>query len=115
MKKETILICAYCGREGWSCSTYNPEHKFECSFCRSDRLGIYDSLSKEKIIEKLITAHRELHCMTENSKSAWARVEVAEQRIEKDKYWLMRWLTYGENTFCESQSLIDETKKLVGK
>ena len=53
--------------------------------------------------------------MTENSKSAWARVEVAEQRIEKDKYWLMRWLTYGENTFCESQSLIDETKKLVGK
>ena len=115
MKKETILICAYCGREGWSCSTYNPEHKFECSFCRSDRLGIYDSLSKEKIIEKLLVAHRELHCMTENSKAAWAMLDAEKAITKAMKEWLFRWVTYGQNTFCESEILINETKKLVGK
>jgi hypothetical protein len=51
----------------------------ECSFCRCKRLSIYDSLTKEKIIEKLLVAHRELHCMTENSKAAWAMLEVEQQ------------------------------------
>jgi hypothetical protein len=109
-----MLKCDYCGRENTPCSTYNPDHKFECAFCRCDRLGIYDALSKEKIIEKLIVAHRELHCMSENSKSAWARVEVAEQKLDKAKEWLKRWLTYGENTFCESEILLNETKSIIG-
>jgi hypothetical protein len=109
-----MLKCDYCGREGWSCSTYNPEHKFECSFCRCDRLGIYDSLSKEKIIEKLLAAHRELHCMTENSKAAWAMLEVEQRKFTNAKEWLKRWLTYGENTNCESEILITETKKAIG-
>jgi hypothetical protein len=85
----------------------------ECSFCRSKRLGIYDSLSKEKIVEKLLVAHRELHCMTENSKAAWAMLEVEQRKLIDAKKWLKRWLTYGENTFCESKILINETKKVI--
>lgn len=110
-----ILKCEYCGIEGFSCSTYNPDHKMECSFCRSKRLSIYDSLSKEKIIEKLLVTHRELHCMTENSKAAWAMLDVEKQTTKSMKEWLERWLQYGENTFCESEILLTETKKLLGK
>ena len=108
-----ILKCEYCGIEGFSCSTYNPDHKMECSFCRCKRLGIYDSLSTEKIIEKLVVAHRELHCMTENSKAAWAMLEVEQNKLIKAKECLKRWLTYGENTFCESEILINETKQHI--
>ncbi len=110
-----ILKCDYCEIEGYSCSTYNPDHKMECSFCRCKRLSIYDSLTKEKIIEKLLVAHRELHCMTENSKAAWAMLEVEQQKLSKTKEWLKRWLIYGENTFCESAILINETKLIVYK
>jgi hypothetical protein len=108
-----MLKCDYCGRENTPCSTYNPDHKFECAFCRCDRLSIYDSLSKEKIIEKLIVAHRELHCMSENSKSVWAMLDVEKQTTKVMKEWLTRWLQYGENTFCESEILLTETKKLL--
>lgn len=110
-----MIKCDYCGIEGYSCSTYNPEHKMECSFCRCKRLGIYDSLSKEKIIEKLMIAHRELHCMTENSKAAWAMLDVEKQITKEMKQWLLRWLVYGENTNCQSEILINETKLVLKK
>ena len=85
----------------------------ECSFCRGKRLSIYDTLSKEKLIEKLLVTHRELHCMTENSKAAWAMLDVEKQTTKAMKEWLTRWLQYGENTFCESEILITETKKAL--
>lgn len=114
MKKDFILKCDYCGKINTPCSTYNPDHKMECSFCRCNRLGIYNSLSKEKLIEKLIISHRELHCMTENSKAAWIMLDAEKSENKNIKEWLKRWLIYGKNTFCESEILINETKKLLG-
>jgi hypothetical protein len=87
----------------------------ECSFCRGKRLSIYDTLSKEKLIEKLLIAHRELHCMTENSKAAWGMLDIEKETNKTIKEWLSRWLQYGENTFCESNILLTETKKILGK
>jgi hypothetical protein len=110
-----MLKCEYCGLENVSCSTYNPDHKMECSFCRSKRIGIYGDLSKEDLIKKIENTHRELHCISLNSKSAWAMLEI-EQKIVRDlKEMLNRWLIYGENTNCESEPLISKTKKLLNK
>jgi hypothetical protein len=52
--------------------------------------------------------------MTENSKAAWAMLEVEQRKFTNAKEWLKRWLTYGENTNCESEILITETKKAIG-
>ncbi len=51
--------------------------------------------------------------MTENSKAAWAMLDVEKQTTKQMKEWLIRWLQYGENTFCESEILLTETKKLL--
>ena len=110
-----MLKCEYCGIEGFSCSTYNPDHKMECSFCRSKRIGIYGDLSKEDLIKKIETTHRELHCMSLNSKSCWSMYEIEQQYTKDLKEVLNRWLIYGENTNCESEPLIANTKKLLNK
>lgn len=59
------MICEFCKEERGSVSILNDTKKFECSHCRCKRLGIYDNLSKEELINKLLTAHREMFCLKE--------------------------------------------------
>jgi hypothetical protein len=40
-------------------------------------------------------------------------LDVEKQTTKQMKEWLIRWLQYGENTFCESEILLTETKKLL--
>ena len=46
--------------------------------------------------------------------TAQAMLDVEKQTTKSMKEWLERWLQYGENTFCESEILLTETKKLLG-
>jgi hypothetical protein len=109
------MICYFCKQENGSCSTYNPLHEMECATCRRKRLNIYEDITKEALIEKLFITHRELHCMSLNSKGAWNFLDEEKKLTKECKLYLERWLQYGENTFCESEILINETKLLIKK
>jgi hypothetical protein len=62
------MVCEFCKQDRGSVSLLNDLKQFECSHCRCKRLGIYDHLSKEELINKLLTAHREMFCLKETIK-----------------------------------------------
>jgi hypothetical protein len=65
-------------------------------------------------MEKLEIAQRELKHMNTSLKATWAMLDVEQRKFKEAQQLLNRWLVYGENTHCESQILLDETKKLIG-
>jgi len=65
-------------------------------------------------MEKLEIAQRELKHMHTGLKAAWAMLDVEQRKFKEAQQLLKRWLTYGENTHCESQILLTETKKMIG-
>jgi hypothetical protein len=105
--------CEFCERNDLCVSNYNAEKKFECPICRYKRLGIEESMSKEKIMEKLVIAQRELHCISQSLKTTSAMLDVEQRQLIKAQNCLKRWLNYGEHTHCESVILMDETKKII--
>jgi hypothetical protein len=64
-------------------------------------------------MEKLEIAQRELKHMHTSLKATWAMLDVEQRKFKEAQQLLNRWLIYGENTHCESQILLDETKKLI--
>ena len=105
--------CEYCTRKDYPVSNYNVDKKFECPFCRYNRLGIEESMSKEKVVEKLIIAQRELHCVNSSLKTTSAMLDVEQRRFIEAQRLLNRWMIYGENTHCESEILLTDTKKTL--
>jgi hypothetical protein len=65
-------------------------------------------------MEKLEIAQRELKHMNTSLKATWAMLDVEQRKFKEAHQLLNRWLIYGQNTHCESQILLDETKKLIG-
>jgi hypothetical protein len=65
-------------------------------------------------MEKLEIAQRELKHMNTSLKATWAMLDIEQRKFKEAQQLLNRWLIYGENTHCESQILLDETKKLIG-
>ena len=106
--------CEYCERDDLCVSSYNPERKFECPICRYKRLGIEESMSKESIMDKLVIAQRELHCLNSSLKVTSAMLGAEQRKFNEAQRLLKRWMAYGEHTHCESIILLDETKKIIG-
>lgn len=64
-------------------------------------------------MEKLEIVQRELKHMHTGLKATWAMLDVEQRKFKEAQQLLKRWMVYGENTHCENQSLLDETKKLI--
>lgn len=105
--------CEYCERDELCVSNYNLYKKYECPICRYKRLGIEESMSKEKIMEKLVIAQRELHCVNQSLKITSSMLDVEQRRFIEAQNLLKRWMTYGEHTHCQSIILFDETKRII--
>jgi hypothetical protein len=64
-------------------------------------------------MEKLELAQRELKHMNTSLKATWAMLDVEQRKFKEAQALLKRWMIYGEHTHCESQILLDETKRIV--
>ena len=65
-------------------------------------------------MEKLEIVQRELKHMHKGLKATWAMLDVEQRKFIEAQQLLKRWMVYGENTNCQSQILLDETKKIIG-
>ena len=108
-----FMICDYCQQDVGSVSIYNPMHKMECSRCLCKRVGIYDHLTKEEVVAKLLIAHREMHCLSETVKSQSEMLEARTMKIDRLKTLLVKWWWYGNGTDCQGL-VVGETKEAIG-